>query len=290
MSKKVPGTTKGKDIFNIVDEFFKKNDLEWSKLVGCATDGAPAMLGRKSRSQSYVKAVSPEIIFTHCFISVFTLRAKVLPPELLSCLQQIVNFVKTSVLNTRLFAKLCADLGSDHKCLLFYTEVRWLSRENMTRRVFELRNELLEFFEQRNHNFKQNLGNAEFLSRLAYLSDIFDTLNHMNMFFQGPNSTTADFVSKLEAYVRKLDLWTTNIEGKQYHVFKDLSSLQYQHSKKLFQEICCHLKLLKSELTFNYSRWYILHTIFTNSIPFFYFEILQAASAIYPLINSTGML
>ena len=290
MSKEVPGTTKGKDIFNIVDEFFKKNDLEWSKLVGCATDGAPAMLGRKSRSQSYVKAVSPEIIFTHCFIYVFTLRAKVLPPELLSCLQQIVNFVKTSVLNTRLFAKLCADLGSDHKCLLFYTEVRWLSRENMTRRVFELRNELLEFFEQRNHNFKQDLGNAEFLSRLAYLSNIFDTLNHMNMFFQGPNSTIADFVSKLEAYVRKLDLWTTNIEGKQYHVFKDLSSLQYQHSEKLFQEICCHLKLLKSELTFNYSRWYILHTIFTNSIPFFYFEILQAASAIYPLINSTGML
>ena len=46
-SKEVSGTTKGKDIFNIVDEFFKKNNLEWSKLVGCTTDGAPAMLGRK---------------------------------------------------------------------------------------------------------------------------------------------------------------------------------------------------------------------------------------------------
>ena len=31
-------------------------------------------------------------------------------------------------------------------------------------------------------------------------------------------------------------------------MFKDLSSLQSQHSKKLFQEICCHLKLLKTEL------------------------------------------
>ena len=97
MSKEVFGTTKGKDIFNIVDEFFKKNDLEWSKLVGCTTDGAPAMLGRKSGFQSYVKAVSPEIIFTHFFIHRFALCAKVLPPELLSCLQQIVkivNFVK----------------------------------------------------------------------------------------------------------------------------------------------------------------------------------------------------
>ena len=97
MSKEVSDTTKGKDIFNIVDEFFKKNDLEWSKLVGCTTDGAPAMLRRKSGFQSYVKADSPEIIFTHCFIHRFALCAKVLPPELLSCLQQIVkivNFVK----------------------------------------------------------------------------------------------------------------------------------------------------------------------------------------------------
>ena len=48
MSKEVSGTIKDKDIFNIVDEFFKKNDLEWSKLVACTTKGAPAMLGRKS--------------------------------------------------------------------------------------------------------------------------------------------------------------------------------------------------------------------------------------------------
>ena len=89
MSKEVSGTTKGKDIFNIVDEFFKKNDLEWSKLVGCTTDSAPAMLGRKSGFQSYVKADSPEIVFTHCFIHRFALCAKVLPPELLSCLQHI---------------------------------------------------------------------------------------------------------------------------------------------------------------------------------------------------------
>ena len=97
MSKEVSGITKGKNIFNIVDEFFKKNDLEWSKLIGCTTEGAPAMLGRKSGFQSYVKAISPEIIFTHCFTHRFALCVKVLPPELLSCLQQIVkivNFVK----------------------------------------------------------------------------------------------------------------------------------------------------------------------------------------------------
>ena len=153
-----------------------------------------------------------------------------------------------SALNTRLFANLCAELGSDHKCLLFYTEVRWLSRGNMTRKIFELGNDLLEFYEKRNHHFKNNLASTEFLSRLAYLSDIFDTASHIHMFFQDQNSIISDFVSKLQAYLRKLDLWKMNIEVKQYHMFKDLSSLQHQQSKKLFQEICYHLKLLKTEL------------------------------------------
>ena len=70
----------------------------------------------------------------------------------------------------------------------------------------------------------------------------------MNMLYQGPNSTISDFVSKLQVYLRKLDLWTTSIETKQFHMFKDLFSLQHQHSEKLFQEIRCHLKLLKTEL------------------------------------------
>ena len=33
-------------------------------------------------------------------------------------------------------------------------------------------------------------------------------------------------------------------------MFKNLSSLQHQHSEELFQEICCHLKLLKTELQY----------------------------------------
>ena len=156
MSKEVSGTTKGKDIFNIVDEFFKKNDFNGQNWLAVQPIVLQLCLGENQDFSLTLKAVLPEIIFTHCFIHRFALCAKVLPPELLSCLQKIVkivNFVKTSALNTRLLANLCADLGFDHKCLLFYTEVRWLSRGNMTRRVFELRNELLEFYEQRNHNF-----------------------------------------------------------------------------------------------------------------------------------------
>ena len=153
MSEELSETTKGKDIFNLLDKFFMQNHLDWEKLVGCTTDGAPSMLGRKSGFQADVEAMLPKATFVHCFIHRFALCAKVMPPELLSCLNRIIkimNFIKASALNTRMLARLCEDLGSDYKYLLYHTEVRWLSRGNMTRRVLELKKELLMFFSEKN--------------------------------------------------------------------------------------------------------------------------------------------
>ena len=109
---------KGKDIFNVLDKFFTENNLDWRKLVGGANDGAPCMLGRKLGFQAHVKSISAMVTFAHCFIHRFSLRAKLLPPELSLCgnrIIKIVNFIKRSALNTRLFARQCTDLGSDHK-------------------------------------------------------------------------------------------------------------------------------------------------------------------------------
>ena len=119
MSEELFETYEGKDIFILLDKFLKQSHLDWGKLFGCTTDGAP-MLGRKSGFQAYVKAMSPKATFVHCFIHRFALCAKKLPPESLSCLNRtikIVNFIKASGLNTRLLARLCEDLGSHHKHL-----------------------------------------------------------------------------------------------------------------------------------------------------------------------------
>jgi hypothetical protein len=63
----------------------------------------------------------------------------------LSEVVKIVNYIKANALNSRLFAVLCDEMGADHKKLLLHAEVRWLSRGKVLSRVFELRNELVEF-------------------------------------------------------------------------------------------------------------------------------------------------
>ncbi|XP_068203548.1 zinc finger BED domain-containing protein 5-like [Palaemon carinicauda] len=157
LSQDLSSTITGKDIFNVLVNFFKQNELDCGKLVGCTTDGAPSMLGRKLGFQPHVKAVAPNATAIHCFIHRFALCAKVLPPKMLSCLNRvirIVNFVKTSALNTRLFNLLYEDFDSDRICLLYHTEVRWLSRGNTTRHLFELRDVLLVFFKEKEHDLQ----------------------------------------------------------------------------------------------------------------------------------------
>ena len=91
---------------------------------------------------------TPNVLFTHCFIHREALASKTLPCGLQDVLKvtiKIVNFVKSSTLHTRLFRKLCKDMGSEHINLLNYTKVRWPLKGNVLSRVFEPRGELKIF-------------------------------------------------------------------------------------------------------------------------------------------------
>ena len=104
-------TTKGIDIFSKTNYFFqdKDNQLEWKNCVAVCSDGAPSMLGVHRGFASYVKEVNPNIIITHCMIHQEVLVALDLQPELYTVMQDVikmVNYIKSSALNSRLFESL----------------------------------------------------------------------------------------------------------------------------------------------------------------------------------------
>ncbi len=110
-----------------------------------------------------------------------------MPPCLKSVLDEsvkIVNTIKNKALSTCLFKALCKEMGSELTKLLLHTEVCWLSHWKVCTRLFELRDEMMlvlhhtDELNDRMHDFQR-------LTKLAYLADVFSTLNALNLALQG---------------------------------------------------------------------------------------------------------
>uniref|UniRef100_UPI00358ED38C zinc finger BED domain-containing protein 5-like n=1 Tax=Myxine glutinosa TaxID=7769 RepID=UPI00358ED38C len=185
--------TRAVDVMEKVTEFFDHEELNWHNLCGVCTDGAPAIQVAKSGFQALVRNLSPGIISVHCLIHWQALASKTVPSHLQDVLEQvikIVNYVKSSALNSRLFKQLCTEMDSEHKNLLYYTKVRWLSKGNVVARVFELREEMQSFLQmQEKHKLEASFHERLWVFRLAYLVDIFDQLNRLNLKLQGKGTT-----------------------------------------------------------------------------------------------------
>ena len=203
-------TSKAVDVFQMLINFFDKSELSWSKLVGICTDGTPAMIGANSGLISLVKKKNPAIQGTHCMIHKAALVLKTIPKRLhehMSVVIKVVNYVKSSALNTRLFSKLCNEMVADHTTLLYHTQVRWLSKGNVFSRIFELREEVKLFFvAKQNHDILLAFGGDGFSIYLAYLADIFEALNQPKK-QQGPETNIFVHSDAINAFVVRLNLW-----------------------------------------------------------------------------------
>jgi hypothetical protein len=52
LCKPLETTMTARDIFKVVSNFFEEHSVEWKNLCAVCTDGAPAMLGCRSRFQT----------------------------------------------------------------------------------------------------------------------------------------------------------------------------------------------------------------------------------------------
>ncbi|XP_022823722.1 SCAN domain-containing protein 3-like [Spodoptera litura] len=263
ISRELDTTSKGIDVMNSISEFFEKHNLMWDKLAALCTDGAPAMLGSRSGLATLVKQKNPNVITTHCIIHRQALASKTLPGCLNDTLKiaiKIVNLIKSSALNTRLFKKLCTEMDSDHETLLFHTEVRWLSKGNMLGRLYELRAEVEIFLgDKKNNDLLKQFTNLACQMDLAYLVDIFTHLNKLNIQLQGSGNKNLEnvanifiFEDKLRAFICKLQLWLRKIEENNYSAFATLQSLVEDKKYDAFtaniqENIKTHLHMLIDE-------------------------------------------
>uniref|UniRef100_A0A9J7YY69 DUF4371 domain-containing protein n=1 Tax=Cyprinus carpio carpio TaxID=630221 RepID=A0A9J7YY69_CYPCA len=230
-SSPLPTNTTGEHIFNKLNEFVRKNDIDWERCCGICSDGAKSMTGRHSGLISRVKEVAPRAVWTHCTIHRQALAAKKMPNDLRSVLEEavkIVNLIKARPLNARLFHVLCNELGAHYKQLLLHTEVRWLSRGRVLSRLFDLREEVLLFLSNVQSSLTKYMSDSSWIARLAYLSDIFERLNTLNTSLQGSDCNVFSAFEQVSSFRRKLDLWATRVEKGCLYMFPTLADFMQE--------------------------------------------------------------
>ncbi|CAH2102489.1 unnamed protein product [Euphydryas editha] len=261
-SQELKTTSQGADVMDLISQYFEKHGLMWERLAGFCTDGAPAMLGSRSGLAALIKTKNPSAITTHCVIHRQALAAKTLPEcfgIVMKTAIKIVNFIKNSALNTRLFKQLCSDMSSEHETLLFHTEVRWLSKGNMLSRLYELREEVQVFLNSKEKKeLLDQFCESNFQIRFAYLVDFFAQINKLNLQLQGSGNSKLQGMSniftyedKISAFIAKIELWISKVERENFSTFDTLHQIvdgQCAEDKRNIQKhITLHLKELKSE-------------------------------------------
>lgn len=216
-SRDLPTTTKADDIFNSVDLYLSSVGLSWEYCVGITTDGAAAMTGKHSGVVKQILEKAPNATWNHCFLHREALAAKDMVPvldEALKDVTKVVNHIKRSAKNSRCFSKLCKDLGSEHMQVLYHSEVRWLSRGKVLSRFYELKTEIATFLSENNSPYAELFDNEIWLARVAYLADVFEHLNALNVSMQGRRHNIFEQSDKIAAFEKKIKLWI-------HHVSKD---------------------------------------------------------------------
>ena len=242
-------TTTGKDVFKATDTFFAGQGLSWENCVGICTDGAPSMTGSLKGFVTLAKEKNPEIISTHCFIHREALMKRTLDAELQSVLDdavKMVNKIKGKALKSRLFSELCESMDANFTCLLYHSEVRWLSRGKVLKRLYDLKEELMIFFLQEGDDHCSDLlADDDWRGKLAYLADIFEYLNSLNTNLQGPSENVITSTDKLTAFKEKIKYWIANLNAGKTGMFPLFTAEENQNSIEIVKK---HLQSLESNL------------------------------------------
>ncbi|XP_076850343.1 general transcription factor II-I repeat domain-containing protein 2A-like [Brachyhypopomus gauderio] len=210
------GQTTAQEIFWKLCDAIVDAGLLWKSFAGITTDGAPSMKGRKNGLVALVQRKLEEegveeAIALHCIIHQRALCSKCLKFEsVMSDVVKCINHIRTRGLKHRQFRAFLGEIVSSYEDVLYFTEIRWLSRGNVLKRFFELRAEVKAFMEKDGMAVPV-LSDPKLIMDLAFLVDISQELNVLNKKLQGQGQLVSAAYDNIRAFSTKLGLWKAQL-------------------------------------------------------------------------------
>ena len=211
-------TTKGSDIYEALNSLVSKYG-GFQKCSCIVTDGAKSMTGAKRGVIAYLRDAGVDCPMFHCIIHQESLSSRCIRlSDVMQHVMKIINFIRggNKALRHRLFVDFLKDLDTEFSDVSLHSTVRWLSAGKCLQQFFSLRNEILNFLEELNaetDGFKDLLQDVNFLKGLAFLTDITQHLNKLNLSLQGRNQTIASLYGFIDGFRKKLCLFKSNLQS-----------------------------------------------------------------------------
>lgn len=230
-------STRGVDIKNALDSIMKTFDVPLNKLVSIATDGAPAMLGKKIGLIGLLgdDFQIPQFIPIHCIIHREHLVTKYLKyPDVMKTVLHIVNYIRTNAKNHRQFKNFLEELKDEElpNDINFFSIVRWLSSYNVLNRFVDLFDPITAFLKEKEITYSE-LDDDEWLQDLMFLTDVMKHLQTLNLQLQGKDKIISDLSQCIFSFQIKLQLFQKDIKNKTFCHFPRI------------KKICSNIKLEK---------------------------------------------
>ena len=189
---------------------------------------------------------------------------------------QLINYLKAqSSLRHRLLRKFVTELNAQYNDLQTHSNIRWLSKGKALKRLWDVKDEIRDFLISINtvaaHNHLQNITSIVFMTKVAFLIDLFGHINELNCRIQGVKLTVIGLWNEIKCFKLELHLFAHDINNDMLHFstlkgyltsdavpteFPEFINRFYEDFDtrfKQFEEISCILNLLKDQA--NISDW-----------------------------------
>ena len=169
-------------------------------------NGLVALVQRKLEEEGVEEAIA-----LHCIIHQQALCSKCLKfDNVMSVDVKCIIHIESRGLKHRMLCTFLEEIESAYEDVLYFTEVRWLSRGNVLKRFFELRAEVIAFMEKVGMAVPV-LSDPKWLMDLAFLVDITQELNVLNKKLQGQGQLVSAAYDNVRAFSTKLVSWKAQL-------------------------------------------------------------------------------
>lgn len=160
---------------------------------------------------------------------------------------KIVNTIKGGhkFLSHRKFQHFLEEHNAIHTDVPLYCEVRWLSAGKcLEEKFFAIRKEIFLFlqdeFPAKFDKFKFFVEDLDSLCELAFVTDMTNHLNTLNLKLQKTNQIISQLVSHVDSFRRKLQLFKNHLENNILHFFPSCQILfeEYGTNCNFTKQIC----------------------------------------------------